>query len=63
MDDIKFIDYFKNKIPETLDEFVDISIQNSLGGPKTLNWWKADKVIVWETIYTRIKGQIKITNN
>jgi len=63
IDDTKFIDYFKNNIPDTLDEFVDISYKNNLGGPRTHTWWKVDKLVIWETIYKRIKEKTKLISN
>lgn len=63
IDDTKFIDYFKDGIPDTLDEFVDISNRNNLGGPITSRWWQADKLIIWETIYKRIKEKTKLITN
>lgn len=59
IDDTKFIEYFKTRIPDTLDEFAELSFRNNLGGPKSNIWWKADKLIIWETIYERIKLKIQ----
>lgn len=59
IDDTKFVEYFKTSIPNTLDEFVEISFRNNLGGPTSHAWWKADKLVIWETIYERVKLKIQ----
>ena len=61
IDDSTFLVYFKDSLPKTIDEFVEISVKNNLGGPKSPVWWNPNKLLVWEVIYERIKN--KIENN
>jgi hypothetical protein len=58
VDDSKFLEFFKGNIPNTIDEFADVSIKNKLGGPKSLSWWNKNNLLVWETIYERIQNKI-----
>ena len=62
IDDSKFIEFFKDNVPTTVDEFADLSIKNKLGGPKSINWWKTNNLLVWETIYERIQKKIEQDN-